>query len=50
MDYLRTDEERVDFETINNMFEFLQCYPLEVRKSKNASAQMEDVMNLANKV
>lgn len=39
------NSERVRFEQVNNMVEFLQCYPLEVKKNKSASKQMENVMN-----
>mgnify|MGYP000138211013 CR=1 FL=1 len=49
MAYLKSDEEKIGFEKVNNMVEFLQCYPLEVRKNKNASAQMEDVLHMTNR-
>lgn len=48
LDYLSQDNT-IGFEQVSNMVEFLQCYPLIVRKNKNASAQMESVMNTAAK-
>lgn len=47
MEYLRADvkDELVSFERVNNMVEFLQCYALKVKKDKNVSYDMEDVLH-----
>ena len=43
--FLKKDSEVATFERINTLVEFLQCYPLLVRKNKNASPDIEAVMN-----
>lgn len=47
MEYLRADakDDFVSFERVNNMVEFLQCYALKVKKDKNVSYEMEDVLH-----
>ncbi len=40
----------VTFERVNTLVEFLQCYPLLIRKNKNASPDIEAVMNNKPKV
>ena len=46
--YLKSDENltEVTFDRLNNMVEFLICYPLEVRKDKNASVDMEHILHM----
>ena len=38
------DEKMVEYERIDQMCEFVQCYPLVVKKNKNASPGMDLVM------
>lgn len=46
--YLKLDENQTEitFDRLNNMVEFLICYPLEVRKDKNASVDMEKILHM----
>ncbi len=45
--YLQTgDSTTVSFDRVNNMVEFLQCFPLEVHKDKNASCDMNDCLQM----
>lgn len=50
MAWLRKDEssgeQNCSFEKINNIVEFLQCYPLEVKKNRNASNRMDDILHM----
>jgi len=44
--YLKpSNEESVSFDRVNNMVEFLQCYPIQVRKNKNESIKMDEVLH-----
>lgn len=47
MKYFRPvgDEISANFEKVNNLVEFLQCYALSVRKDKNQSKVMEDILH-----
>lgn len=47
MEYLQPDktQDQVTFDRVNNMVEFLQCYPLQVKKDKNVSHDMDDVLH-----
>lgn len=49
--WLRTDESasNAQFDRVNNLVEFLQCYPLEVKKNKNASNRMDDILHMREK-
>ena len=51
MEYIqRADQnEEVTFDRVNNMVEFLQCYPLQVKKDKNVSLDMRDVLHPKDK-
>lgn len=51
MAWLRTDESQsnAQFDRVNNMVEFLQCYALEVKKNKNASNRMDDILHMREK-
>lgn len=47
LEYLsEKDSTVVSFERVNNMVEFLQCFPLEVHKDKNASNDMNDCLQM----
>ena len=47
--FLKQDSEFVTFQRVNTLVEFLQCYPLLIRKNKNASPDIEAVMNTDHK-
>lgn len=44
------EKESATFERVNTLVEFLQCYPLLIRKNKNASPDIEAVMNNETKL
>jgi len=50
LQWLRKDESETatsaSFERVNNLVEFLQCYPLEVKKNRNASNRMDDILHM----
>lgn len=53
MAYLRKDlaedEPNCSFEKLNNLVEFLQCYTIEVKKNRNASNRMDDILHMRTK-
>lgn len=40
------DSTNASFDRVNNLVEFLQCYPLEVKKNRNASNRMDDILHM----
>jgi len=48
--FLKQSNEFATFDRVNTLVEFLQCYPLLIRKNKNASPDIEAVMNNEPKV
>ena len=38
------DEKNCSFDKVNNLVEFLQCYPIQVKKNRNASNRMDDIL------
>lgn len=49
IDWLRKDEEdttNAKFEKVNNLVEFLMCYPVEVKKNTNTSNRMDDILHM----
>jgi hypothetical protein len=49
IDYLQIkDKSQATFERVNTMIEFLQCYPIIVRRNKNAAPNMTQIFPTEN--